>query len=103
MDYRLALFLHIPLGLKIEPTDFLALTASDFDPHSCTEVLDRANSLSIKIYLDQNPKWLEQSRQILNESLENSPTRKFSEPWYRLVQVACGDNGAIVPALDGLC
>ncbi|MBI5299751.1 MAG: hypothetical protein HY877_05615 [Deltaproteobacteria bacterium] len=42
-------------------------------------------------------------QKMLNEKLENSPTRQFSEPWYRLVQVACGDTQAILPALDGLC
>lgn len=48
-------------------------------------------------------KYPEKVRFVLNEALDNSPTRGISEPWYRLVQVACGDAAAILPAIDNLC
>ena len=41
-------------------------------------------------------------QQMLKDAL-NTSTNKLSEPWFRLVQIACGDIGAILPALDSLC
>jgi len=42
-------------------------------------------------------------QQMLRESFNKMPNKQACEPWFRLVQVACGDASAILPALDSLC
>lgn len=41
--------------------------------------------------------------QQLRAAFEKAPNREAGQPWFRLVQVACGDASAILPALDSLC
>ena len=75
------------------------------------ELLSQSPDGAIRYFFDNDLPTLVQVSQrypalvqkMLNEKLENSPSRQLSEPWYRLVQVACGDAAAILPALDGLC
>ena len=40
--------------------------------------------------------------QMLATAFEKSPNSKQNEPWFRLVQVACGDATAILPALESV-
>ncbi len=48
-------------------------------------------------------KYPKEVRGTLRTALEHSPNREQSEPWFRLAQIACGDESAILPALDNLC
>ena len=42
-------------------------------------------------------------QQMLRDALNKSPDKQVAEPWFRLVQIGCGDVGTILPALDSLC
>ncbi|OGQ47624.1 MAG: hypothetical protein A3H42_03695 [Deltaproteobacteria bacterium RIFCSPLOWO2_02_FULL_46_8] len=75
------------------------------------ELLPQSPDSAIRYFFDNDlPALIQVSQKhpalvqkMLSEKLENSSMRQLSEPWYRLVQVACGDAEAILPALDGLC
>lgn len=68
MDYRLALLLHFPLGLKFSKDDLARLFAGDLSEADLASVLAAASSEEARHYLTRFPQWLEVSAKILEVS-----------------------------------
>lgn len=68
------------------------------------EKLSFAPEISLRYFFDNDlPRLVSLSRlqpALIQKMLRDKETK---DPWFRLVQVACGDASAILPALDSLC
>lgn len=71
MDWRLALLLHCPLGLKISSLELDELVRSQMPIHSPHQVADFVKNPRGQAYLKQNPNWSEASNTILRRSREH--------------------------------
>jgi DNA processing protein len=64
MDYRLALLLQFPLGLKLDPMDISRLLDPRIDVSDVQAVLSAVRSESARRYLHLSPGWRESSEKI---------------------------------------
>ena len=72
MDYRLAVLLHVPLGLKVSSKELALLTAAELDVENISAVEAALTNPTSRAYLWQHPDWLERSKHILAESEKHS-------------------------------
>lgn len=71
MDYRLALLLHVPLGLPLSGADLENLTSSlDLDIENPKDVVSRLVSSAAEKYIETQPDWVTISQHILRASAD---------------------------------
>lgn len=68
MDYRLALLLHVPLGLILDSDDVARLHAPELDPHSVDAVVGTLQSIAACSYIQNQFDWMGASQAILKLS-----------------------------------
>lgn len=71
MDYRLALLLHVPLGLPLSGADLENLTSSsELDVENRDDVVRHLVSSAAAKYIASCPNWVAKAQEILHQSTE---------------------------------
>ncbi len=68
MNIRNLLFLHVPIGLKLESVDLERLLAPELDPFSIGSVLGALKTEAARVYCQKNADWIATARAILAKS-----------------------------------
>ena len=75
----------------------------DTFPHRNEEELRSFFDIDLPRLITIGNRHPEQVHAMLENARAQSQNSKTTEAWYRLIQVACGDHRATLPALESLC